>query len=114
MITDTTCDGVTWVCGDRDPAVLALVGFRGAVGDAPVTNWWDDGANVVTFNRGRVGFFAANNTASSTNVRVNTELRAGTYRDRVTGAHVVVNRAGMATLALGKYSAAAFTRSDRI
>ena len=123
MVTRTVCDGSTWVCVDRFPGVTGLVGFHNRVGDAPVTAWWDNGANVVAFSRGKVGFFAANNTDQDATVTVRTTLPRGTYCDVAhgvttggvcSGATVRVTGAGRATVTLQPHDAIAFTRWDKV
>lgn len=123
MVTDTRCDGTTWVCVDRLPGVIGMVGFHNEVGSAPLRNWWDDGTNAIAFSRGDRGFFAANNETSSTTMAVQTGLPRGTYCDIVhgrivhgscDGPTVTVDRRGRATVSVGAYDAVAFTRADRV
>lgn len=123
-VTNTVCNGTTWVCVDRDKAILGMVGFFNQTRGTTVQRWYDDGTNLVGFSRGRVGYFAANNEARTRKVTVSTGLAAGTYCDRTTGrrtgahtcsgATVVVDRYGRATLTIAPYAAVAFTRADRI
>jgi alpha-amylase len=123
FVTPTTCDGTTWVCVDRDPGVLGMVGFHNRVGAAPVRNWWDDGTNLIAFSRGDRGFFSANNETADKTVTVQTGLRAGRYCDVVHGTRtgstcsgptVTVRRDGRATITVGSYDAVAFTTADRV
>lgn len=109
-VTNTRCNDGTWVCVDRYRQITALVGFHNAVGDAPVSNWYDDGANAIGFSRGDRGYFAGNNTAERASLTVDTGLRPGSYRDRVSGSVVRVGRDGRTTLTVPAYGAVALTR----
>ena len=124
LVTDTTCDGTTWVCVHRATGVRNMVRFHNYVGAAPVANWYDDGVNLVAFSRGNRGFFSTNNTAAAKVVRVRTGLAAGTYCDIIhgartsggtcTGPSVVVAAGGRATITVGAYDSVAFTAADRV
>ena len=85
FVTDTNCAAATWVCVDRNPGVLGMVGFHNQVGDAPVSNWYDDGTNLIAFSRGNRGFFATNNEKTAKTVTVRTGLPRGTYCDVIHG-----------------------------
>jgi alpha-amylase len=85
LITDTTCDGTTWVCVDRDPAVLAMVGWHNTVAGTAVTNWWDDGQNLIAFSRGHRGWVALNNDPVAHTQSFTTGLAKGTYCDLIRG-----------------------------
>lgn len=123
LVTDTACDNTTWVCVDRYTGIVGLVGFHNRVGDAPVTNWYDDGVNLIAFSRGRSGFFSTNNEPAARTVTVHTGLRSGTYCDvahgstvnrHCTGPTVTVDRHGDATITVGSHDSVAFTAWDRI
>lgn len=123
LITNTDCSTAAWVCVHRNPGVLAMVGFHNIVGKAAVGNWWDDGANLVAFSRGKVGFLAVSNEATAKSITVKTGLKAGVYCDRIHGSRsgaqcsgptVTVNGRGMATMTVGSYDSVAFTVADRI
>ncbi|MBT0769403.1 alpha-amylase family protein [Kineosporia sp. J2-2] len=85
MVTDTDCTSDAWDCLDRDAGVLAMVKFRNSVGDAAVTNWSDDGSNLIAFSRGTKGWTSLNNNSSAKTQSFQTNLAAGTYCDLVTG-----------------------------
>lgn len=85
LITDTTCDGATWVCVDREPAVLAMVGWHNTVAGSPVTNWWDDGQNLIAFSRGNRGWVSLNNDKVAHTQSFSTGLAKGTYCDLLHG-----------------------------
>jgi alpha-amylase len=122
-VTDTVCNGTTWVCVHRNAGILGMVRFHNAVGSAPVANWYDDGVNLVAFSRGDRGFFATNNRATARTVTVRTGLRAGTYCDvvhgtlamgRCSGPTVTVGGDGRAKVTVGARDSVAFTTADRI
>jgi alpha-amylase len=85
MVSDTDCSSAAWNCLDRDPAVLGMVAFRNSVGSAAVKNWSDDGANLISFSRGAVGWTALNNGTAAKTKTFSTGLAAGTYCDLTTG-----------------------------
>jgi alpha-amylase len=123
MVTDTVCDDTTWVCVDRYTGVRNMVGFHNYVGDAPVTNWYDDGANLIAFGRDHRGFFSTNNETSAKTVTVQTGMAPGTYCDIIDGAKqgntcsgssVIVDHHGFATITVGSYNSVAFTAADRL
>ena len=123
FVTDTDCsDG--WACTDRDPGVLAMVGWHNYVGDRARHRWYDDGANVIAFNRGNRGWVAFNNNQQgSKTITVKTGMKKGTYCDiihggvqsgRCSGPTVKVSGSGLATVTIKALDAVAFTRLDRV
>lgn len=124
LVTNTTCDNTTWVCVDRYSGVKDMVGFHNFVGDAPVSNWYDDGTNLIAFSRGNRGFFSTNNETAAKTITVQTGLPRGTYCDRIHGAvqsngscsapAVTVNSHGSATITVNAYDSIAFTLQDRL
>jgi alpha-amylase len=84
-ITDTDCSTAAWICVDRDPAIVGLVGWHNAVGKAAVNNWWDDGANLIAFSRGSRGWITLNNDKVAHTQVFTTGLSAGTYCDVTSG-----------------------------
>ncbi|GAA4742335.1 carbohydrate-binding module family 20 domain-containing protein [Amnibacterium soli] len=122
-ITDTDCGSAAWSCTDRQLGVKGMVRFHNRVGQAPVRNWYDDGANLIAFSRGNVGFFSTNNAAKAKTVTVRTGLPSGRYCDVIhgvkrggacSGPTVRVRANGTATITVGAYDSVAFTRSDRL
>jgi len=120
-ITDTDCTA-GWSCTHRAPGVLAMVGWYNAVGDAPRTSWWDDGANVIAFGRGNRGWVAFNNGTAPKQITVQTGLPRGTYCDLVhgggtasgcAGPEVVVDARGRTTVTVPAKDALAVTRASR-
>jgi alpha-amylase len=81
---ETVANG-QWVCEHRDPSVRAMIGFRHVTAGAPVTNWWDNGANAIAFSRGTAGFVALSRESAAVTAAVPTGLAAGTYCDVLTG-----------------------------
>lgn len=79
-----TFDERAWVCQHRWPAIAGMVGWRGAVGDAEVTDVFTD-RRVVAFGRGDRGFIAANGGTSDAEHTIATSLPPGTYCDVITG-----------------------------
>ncbi len=77
-----------WVCEHRDPSIRTMVRFRKVVAGTAVTHWWDNGANVIAFSRGPLGFVAINREATGLVDTVTTGLAPGTYCDRLTGGRV--------------------------
>lgn len=73
--------GKEWVCEHSHKAILHMVGFRNAVGAAPVTLWWDNGANLIAFGRGDKGFIVINNEDTPQTRMFHTGLAAGHYCD---------------------------------
>jgi alpha-amylase len=123
LITDTVCDGTTWVCVDRDPAVVGMVGWHNSAGDAPVRNWWDDGQNLIAFSRGDYGWVSLNNDPVAYTQTFTTGLPKGTYCDVVhgkvslvacSGPTVTVDRQGRAQVTVPAKSAVAINPSSRL
>jgi alpha-amylase len=86
MVTDTDCSvGSSWACVDRNLGVSNMVGWHNYVGSAPRANWWDDGANVISFSRGTRGWIAINNGGAAKTITVQTGLAAGVYCDIIHG-----------------------------
>lgn len=77
-----------WVCQHRWQVVDGMVGWRSAVGAAPITHWWDDGSDALAFARGARGFVAVDAGTSPVDTTLPTGLAAGTYCDVITGALV--------------------------
>jgi alpha-amylase len=123
-VTDTNCSNGQWVCVDRNRGVLGMVRFHNYVDGARVTNWYDDGINLIAFSRGDRGFFSGNNTAAAKTVTVHTSLAPGRYCDVVHGTRrangtcsgptVTVNRSGNVTITVGAYDAVALIARDRV
>lgn len=91
-VPDATCGDGQWTCTQRQTEIRGMVGFHNEVADAEVTNWWDDGGNVVGYGRGESGYVALNNTASPVERSFQTSLPAGTYCDVVAASDCSVTR----------------------
>ncbi|MFG2863285.1 alpha-amylase family protein [Streptomyces sioyaensis] len=72
-----------WTREHAKQEITGMVGFRNAVGSAPLTDWWDDGGSAIAFGRGGKGFVALNNGAGELNQTFATSLPVGTYCDVV-------------------------------
>ncbi|XP_068633517.1 alpha-amylase 2-like [Battus philenor] len=81
---DDTCGG-GWVCEHRWRQIYQMVGFRNAVRDTAVNNWWDNGNCQIAFSRGDRGFIAFNAETYPMNVTLKTGLPQGEYCDVITG-----------------------------
>jgi alpha-amylase len=123
FVTNTNCDNGTWVCVDRYTGVRNLVGFHNYVGNAPVTNWYDDGVNLIAFSRGSRGWISINNETTAQTHTFSTGLGSGTYCDIIhgsisngscSGPTVTVNSHGRATVTVAAKDAVAFDATDRI
>jgi alpha-amylase len=66
-----------------------MIGFRNTVGNAGVTNWWDNGENQIAFSRGSRGFIAFNGQYRiGLSQTLQTGLSQGVYCDLATGRKV--------------------------
>ncbi|MER7395208.1 alpha-amylase family protein [Streptomyces sp. NPDC000151] len=70
-------DGWTDMHAKRE--ITGLVGFRNAVGDAKLTDWWDNGSSAIAFGRGDKGFVALNAGDGELSETFATSLPTGTY-----------------------------------
>lgn len=96
-----------WLCEHRNREIANMVGFRNATQSAfYVSNWWDNGANLIAFGRGNRGFTVINGENFQTVVTLQTGLPAGSYCDVVngdfvngtcSGTSITVNANGMAS-----------------
>lgn len=84
-------DGSAWVCTHRHQTVAGMAGFARATQGTPMTNWWDNGSNMIAFGRGDAGFAVFNasgansSTASTVQQQFQSSLPAGTYCNVMTG-----------------------------
>jgi alpha-amylase len=120
FITDTVC-GPLWTCLDRNTGIANMVGWHNFVDDAALTNWYDDGVNLIAFSRGNKGWIALNNHASAKTVTFQTGLRKGTYCDIIhnaagtcSGPTVTVDQHGTATVTVPAKDAVAIDTLVRI
>jgi len=101
------CSGDAWVCQHAQKEITAMVGFRNAVGDAELTDWWDNGGSAVAFGRGAKGFVAVNGGDGELKQTFKTSLPAGEYCDVQAGKPVTVNDGGQLTATVAAKSALA-------
>jgi alpha-amylase len=121
FVTDTTC-GAGWECTDRITGVANLVAWHNTAGKAPVTNWYDDGVNLISFSRGNRAWISINNETTAQTHTFTTGLPRGRYcdvihggvsHDSCTGITVVVDRHGMATVTVPAKDSVAIDASSR-
>ncbi|MFF3747160.1 alpha-amylase [Streptomyces kronopolitis] len=75
-----------WTREHAKREITGMVGFRNAVGAAPLTDWWDNGSSALAFGRGGKGFVALNNGDGELKQTFATSLPGGTYCDVVAAA----------------------------
>lgn len=81
--SDGSCyDG--WVCEHRWRQIYGMIGFRNAVKDTDLNNWWDNESNQIAFCRGNAGFVAFTN-GGDIDQSIQTCLPEGTYCDVISG-----------------------------
>ena len=101
-----------WSCTERWPDVHGMVGWHNVAGDAPLSDWQDDGDNMIAFGRGGRAFIVINNSVRTRTVTYHTALPAGEYCDVYASADcsgsVHVRFDGDATLTVPAGSAVAF------
>ncbi|BDZ43235.1 alpha-amylase [Paraoerskovia sediminicola] len=78
-------DDGAWVCQHRWPLVEGMVGWRAAVGDAPVDGVEVADPDVLAFSRGDRGFVAVNRGDDAYASSWQTSLPAGDYCDVAAG-----------------------------
>lgn len=61
-----------------------MVGFRNAVKDSLISNWWSNGDQQIAFCRGKLGFVAFTNYGNIAQ-KLQTCLSKGTYCDVISG-----------------------------
>ncbi|XP_055858834.1 alpha-amylase A-like [Episyrphus balteatus] len=84
---DGSCDN-GWVCEHRWRQIYNMIGFKNTVKGTVLKNWWDNGADQISFCRGNKGFIAFNQEDSDLNQTLNTCLPAGSYCDVISGSKV--------------------------
>ncbi|OZG52270.1 pullulanase [Pseudoscardovia radai] len=116
-VPDTQCGaGSPWLCVERWTSIRGMIKFHANLAGAPVTDWWDDGANNIAFGRGDAGFFAMNNSNQAVTTTYKTSMPAGTYCNVYAAGDcsqtVTVADDGTVTATLEPYSALAISHTD--
>ena len=111
-----------WVCEQRDPSIIGMVGFRRVAAGTEIEDWWDDGDAAIAFSRGDRGFVALS-LDEPVSLDVATPVAPGTYCDVLTGGRVggacagrevVVDPDGRVRLELDPGEAVAIHRDARL
>lgn len=120
-VTDVDCapykdnyDDGEWVCQQRWPGVLGMVGWRSAVGSEPVQDEWSEG-DAYAFGRGSLGYAIFNASDAELTADLETSLPAGSYCNAAAaGCDVVeVGADGGLTVAVPAWSAVAIHVDSR-
>ncbi|MGW0991739.1 alpha-amylase [Streptomyces sp. NPDC002523] len=96
-----------WKCQHAWPEIKSMVAFRNATRGQAVTNWWDDGNNLITFGRGTKGYVVINHESTAADRSYQTSLPAGTYCDVQANRTVTVNSTGWFTASVAPNTALA-------
>ncbi|AOP48684.1 alpha-amylase [Streptomyces lydicus] len=103
-----------WTDEHAKREITGMVGFRNAVGSAPLSDWWDNGGSALAFARSGKGFVAVNGGDGQIDRTFSTSLPAGTYcnvvkaaPDNCAGNTVTVGDDGKAQLTVPAKSAVA-------
>ncbi|MDQ0990513.1 alpha-amylase family protein [Streptomyces sp. V3I7] len=96
-----------WKCQHAWPEIKSMVAFRNTTRGQAVTNWWDDGNNLIAFGRGSKGYVVINHEGTAANRSFQTSLPAGTYCDVQAGRTVTVNSTGWFTASVAPNTALA-------
>lgn len=107
------CYQDNWKCQHAWPEIASMVGFRNAVGDAAVTNWWDNGNDVIAFGRGDRGFVVVNHESAAVDRTWQSSLPGGTYCDVQSGRAVTVDGSGRFTASVAAGTALALHAGAR-
>lgn len=84
-VRDAVCFTDGWRCQHAWREIRNMVGFRNAVDDAGVVQWWDNGNNQIAFGRGSRGYVVVNKEGGTLSRTFQTSLPAGRYCDVQTG-----------------------------
>jgi alpha-amylase len=77
----SACSNGGWNCQHRWRQIANMVGFRNAVADTGINDWWDNGNDAIGFGRGSKGFVVINGEGVPVTGTFQTSLPAGTYCD---------------------------------
>ena len=109
-VPNADCGNSAWQCTQRKQEIRGMVAFHNAVAGTSLTNWYDDGSNLVAYGRGDKGFIALNNTGNTVTRQFTTSLPAGSYCNVVSAggcAQSFTVAGGAVTLTLPAYGAVA-------
>ncbi|TWV32882.1 glycosidase [Streptomyces misionensis] len=96
-----------WKCQHAWPEIKSMVAFRNATRGQAVSNWWDDGNNLISFGRGSKGYVVINHEGTTANRSFQTSLPAGTYCNVQNNTTVTVNSTGWFTASVAPNTALA-------
>ncbi|WP_103500950.1 MULTISPECIES: carbohydrate-binding module family 20 domain-containing protein [unclassified Streptomyces] len=88
------CYQNNWKCQHAWTEIASMVAFRNATDGQQVTNWWDNGNDIIAFGRGNRGYVVINHEGSAVNRTFQSSLPAGDYCDVQSGRTVTVNGSG--------------------
>lgn len=122
--TGTLNCGTEWVCEHRRRQIGNMVAFHNVTQAAfSVSNWWDNGANQISFSRGNLGFVAINKEGGTLSRTFTTGLPAGVYCDVIhgdfngttcSGPTVTVSSTGTATFSVAAMDAVALHGNAKV
>jgi len=96
-----------WKCQHAWPEIKSMVAFRNATHGQAVSNWWDDGDNLIAFGRGDKGYVVINHEGATADRSFQTSLPAGTYCNVQNNTTVTVNDTGWFTASVAPNTALA-------
>ncbi|MFH8340899.1 alpha-amylase family protein [Streptomyces sp. AM6-12] len=96
-----------WKCQHAWPEIKSMVAFRNTTHGQAVSNWWDDGDNLIAFGRGDKGYVVINHEGTTADRSFQTSLPAGTYCDVQNNTTVTVNSTGWFTASVAPNTALA-------
>jgi alpha-amylase len=86
--------GATFVCEHRWKSIKRMALFRKKMKGKDVRNWWTDGEQLISFNRGNKAFILINNSDQQQDRWFNTNLHPGKLKDFITGQVFTTNKQG--------------------
>ncbi|MFJ6663988.1 alpha-amylase family protein [Streptomyces sp. NPDC091383] len=96
-----------WKCQHAWPEIKSMVAFRNTTRGQAVSNWWDDGDNLIAFGRGSKGYVVINHEGATASRSFQTSLSAGTYCNVQNNTTVTVNGTGWFTASVAPNTALA-------
>jgi alpha-amylase len=101
-VKDAVCFADGWRCQHAWREIANMVGFRNAVDDAAMVQWWDNGNNQIAFGRGDRGYVVINKEGGTLTREFTTSLPAGRYCDVISGQPTATGCTG-AVVEVGAY-----------